>query len=135
NEIDAKMFVLDCLPNLGASSDQELETKLIESVTALRQKHPKVPILLTGHSGFIQNRMNSSIRKSVTNQNKVNTDAYNKLIASGMKDLYILPGHKVDMGTDGTVDGSHPTDFGMYKYAKAYEEILSSIFKDKKKRN
>lgn len=128
NEIDAKLFVLDCLPNLGASSDQELVTKLTESVTALRKKHPNVPILLTGHSGFIENRMNSATRKSVSNMNKVTEDTYNKLKASGVKNLYILPGHKVDMGTDGTVDGSHPTDFGMHKYAMAYEEVLKSIF-------
>ena len=128
SEIDAKLFVLDCLPNLGALSEKELEDRIIESVTALRKKHPEVPILLTGHSGFIENRMSSATRKSLTTMNRVSTDTYNKLKASGVKNLYNLPGHKVDMGTDGTVDGSHPTDFGMYKYAKAYEEILATIF-------
>lgn len=127
NEIDAKMFVLDCLPNLGASSDAELEAKITESVLALRKKHPQTPILLTGHSGFIENRLNSAIRNSVTNMNRVNEQTYRKLKASGVKNLYILPGSKVDMGTDGTVDGSHPTDFGMYKYALAYEKILKPI--------
>jgi hypothetical protein len=48
NEIDAQVFVLDCLPNLNASSDTAaliVKNKIIASVKALRANHPNTPIL------------------------------------------------------------------------------------------
>jgi len=55
-------------------------------------------------------------------------EVFERLIASGVKDLYYLEGDGL-LGDDGeaTVDGSHPTDLGMMRYADAYEKVLRRI--------
>jgi hypothetical protein len=54
--------------------------------------------------------------------------AYARLVAAGVKDLHYLEGDNL-LGGDGeaTVDGSHPTDLGMMRYANAYERVLMSL--------
>jgi hypothetical protein len=57
-------------------------------------------------------------------------EAYDRLIASGIQNLYYLEGNAL-LGSDGdaTVDGSHPSDLGMVRYADAYEKVLRFILK------
>jgi hypothetical protein len=47
-EIDAAVFVIDCLPNMNA---QTVTERTVPLVTYLRQRHPTTPILLA--SGMI----------------------------------------------------------------------------------
>lgn len=129
NEIDAGVFVLDCLPNLGGFTAKEVEERIIASVNALRKKHPQTPVLLTEHSGFIENRMDAARRRSIAATNAVSEQAFNKLIGAGIRNLYRLPAEEVSMGTDGTVDGTHPTDLGMTRYADTYEKTIREILK------
>ena len=57
-------------------------------------------------------------------------EAYDKLIASGMKELYYLEGDAL-LGEDGeaTVDGTHPSDLGMSRYADAFETMLKPLLR------
>ncbi|MDQ7949556.1 MAG: SGNH/GDSL hydrolase family protein [Pedobacter sp.] len=130
NEIDASIFVLDCLPNLNASSDSTalvVKNKIIAAVKILRAKHTNTPILLTEHSGFTENRMNISTSAGIRALNTASRQAYAALQKEGVKGVYVLPADQVDMGTDGTVDGTHPSDLGMLRYAQGYEKILKKI--------
>ena len=56
--------------------------------------------------------------------------AYDSLLAEGVKRLHYLTGTGL-LGDDGeaTVDGSHPTDLGMKRYADAYEKALRPILR------
>ena len=46
---------------------------------------------------------------------------YEKLVAEGWKKLVLLPGdHLLTDDGEGTVDGSHPNDYGMKVRAEAY---------------
>jgi hypothetical protein len=130
NEIDASIFVLDCLPNLGANSPAaslEVQNKIVESVRAIRNKHPDVPIILAEHSGFIENRMDAVKRTSLLALNSASAIAVTRLKALGYKNLYTLTAKDINMGTDGTVDGTHPSDLGMNRYAQAYKKIVRTI--------
>jgi lysophospholipase L1-like esterase len=51
--------------------------------------------------------------------------AFDRLAASGIKNLHYLKGDAL-LGDDGegTVDGSHPTDLGMMRYAGALAPAL-----------
>lgn len=126
-EVDAQIFILDCLPNLSGFPPEEIENRIIASVRAIRRKHPYVPILLTHHSGFVNNRLDATVRKTITNINATCDKAFKKLTDARVKSIYILRDSEVAMGMDETVDGVHPTDLGMHSYAKAYQKIISSI--------
>jgi hypothetical protein len=55
---------------------------------------------------------------------------YEKLTKEGVPALYYLRSDDL-LGSDGeaTVDGSHPTDLGMMRYADAYEEVLRLVLR------
>lgn len=126
-EIDAGVIVLDCLPNLKAT---DVESRLLAAVRQIRKKRPSVPVLLTQHSGFTENRLDAATRTSLAEVNAASKKAFRTLTAEGVKNLYLLDEREVSMGADGTVDGSHPTDLGMYRYAEAYRKALRSVLKD-----
>lgn len=132
NEIDARAFVIDCLPNLDANtptSAKDVEQKYINAVKKIRTKHPETPVLLTGFSGFIGNRMDGVKRNYAVKLNQSLEAAYEKLEKEGIKAVYLLPGDKLYLDTDGTVDGLHPSDLGMYRHAMAYKHIIQRILK------
>jgi hypothetical protein len=52
-ETDARIFVLDCLPNLTDTATYplaEVKRRIHESVRSIRQQHPQVPIVLTEYA-------------------------------------------------------------------------------------
>ena len=59
-EIDATLFVLDCLPNLTGTyvSNGELHKRIVNAVVTLQAKKPGIPILLTEHDGYTDEGMN-----------------------------------------------------------------------------
>ena len=131
NEIDASLYILDCLPNLVGKSvtDEELENKLISSVQSLKQVHPSTPVLMVQHSlssrtGIIDTARNSDCERA----NKISNLVFTKLTAQGMKGVYQLTNGEIDLNTDATVDGVHPNDVGMEKYAAAYAKSIQAIF-------
>ena len=124
-ELDASVFVLDCLPNL---TPQETAERAEPFVRRLREAKPATPILLVEDRVFpnavVQpDRLNGHQKRHVALR-----EAYERIISSGVKDLYYLEGDGL-LGKDGeaTVDGSHPTDLGMMRYADAYEKVLKTI--------
>ncbi len=127
-ELDARLFIIDCIPNMGEDVSQ-IKPKILAAVKALKAKYPHTPILLSDHSAFLENRLDGSVRKSVSNVNKLSKQAFEELKAQKVSKLYYLSSEKINMGTDGTVDGVHPTDFGMHKNAVAYKEMISTILK------
>ena len=44
-----------------------------------------------------------------------------------MKNLYHIPHTDIAMPQDATVDGSHPTDYGMVVYADVYEKMIRKV--------
>lgn len=130
NEIDAVLFVLDCLPNLTSEKsfpEQELKSRVKTTVKSLKEQHPLTPVLLTEHAGY-SSEWNS--RESYDRVRKVNLwqkEAYEELKREGVKEIYLLSKDEIDMCMDCTVDGTHPTDLGMEYYAKAYDRIIRKI--------
>lgn len=133
-EIDAKVYVLDCLPNLTIRPDsklgltaQEVKKRVINTVTALRQKRPEVPIALAEHAGYAEEDVNPQSKHYYEEINGVLKDAFATLKSEGFQNLYLIP--KADFGQtyESTVDGTHPTDLGMLQYADGYEKHLRKI--------
>jgi lysophospholipase L1-like esterase len=125
-EIDAKAYVLDCLPNLTSSTDfplAEVKKRIIASVHLIRDKHPRVPVILTEYP-VLTDQLNAAKIKTVTGINGILREAFADLKAAGINHIYI---QEVRLEMDDTVDGTHPTDMGMQHYADAYEKNLRAI--------
>lgn len=130
NEIDASVYILDCLPNLGPNSgisSGEILNRIIASVTALKQKHPLVPVLLIDHSGYSDGSTNMDRKKIYTDLNLINHKAFDRLRAEGVEELYLIPKKNIGLTIDSYVDGTHPSDLGMMQYAEAVNKYLREI--------
>ncbi len=132
-EIDAKVYVLDCLPNLVQTKDRPLEEvhrRIKASVNGLRQKRKNTPILLVEHDGYSDGATNPQRYKAYSELNEVMREAFAELQAGGIKGIYLLTKKQINMGMDDFVDGTHPTDLGMVHYADAYEKTLREILNE-----
>ncbi|SFD09627.1 Lysophospholipase L1 [Chitinophaga sp. CF118] len=130
SEIDAKIFVLDCLPNISGLPPAEIQERIITAVTTLRKKRPVTPILLVEHATPSMQMINTIGDGNYVTANKALQDAYEKLQSTGTKKLYILPASQINFDLSATVDGVHPADVGMVAYAKAYESSLRIILNE-----
>ncbi len=124
-ELDPAVFVIDCLPNIGA---EEVLARTKPCIDILRKAHPTTPILLVedrtyGDAFFIRAKRERN-RTSREALRKV----YDELKSAGDENLYYLEGEKL-LGDDneGTVDSSHPTDLGFMRQADAFTKALEPI--------
>ncbi|GAB3318517.1 SGNH/GDSL hydrolase family protein [Larkinella ripae] len=132
-QIDAKIYVLDCLPNLITTPErtaEEVKNRILESVRTLRQKRPAVPILLVEHAGYTDGEINPGRRRSYGEVNEIMRQAFLQLKGEGIDGLYSLPKAQINLEPDAMVDGTHPTDLGMQQYADAYERTLRVILQE-----
>lgn len=133
NEIEAELYILDCLPNLtsGAGfSDEEVQKRIEAAVKLLQQKHPLTPVLLTEHGGgHTLSLIDTAGYKEYAEVNSLLRNTYAKLIREGTKNIYLLSNKDIDLGIEATVDGLHPNDIGMMQYAGAYEKIIRHILR------
>lgn len=129
NEIDAKVFVLDCLPNLiyPIVERKELQKRIIESVKTLRTKHPNTPILLTEHDGYTDSYLMPHRQPLFEEANQDLREAFVQLTNEKVSNIYLLPISAIGIDHEGMVDGTHPNDLGMMRYADAYEKKLREI--------
>ncbi|MNY72400.1 hypothetical protein D3C86_2109530 [compost metagenome] len=45
----------------------------------------------------------------------------------GVKNIYLLTKAEINQDVNTMVDGTHPNDIGMMRYAEAYEKIIRKI--------
>ena len=124
-EIDAAVYVLDCLPNLGP---QQVAERTEPFVKALRKARPDTPILMVEDRNYANAPWNAGSKQRNADNHAAFKKAYEALTAAGVKGLHYLPGDKL-IGDDGegTVDGSHPTDLGFVRQADALEAYLKPV--------
>jgi len=132
-EIDAKIFVLDCLPNLGATKDRSLDEVrqlLISGVKQIRTKRPSTPILLVEHDGYSDGAVDADRYKTYTDLNRIAKEAFAQLQSEGVRDIHLLTKEELNLSMESFVDGTHPTDLGMVEYAVAYEKKVRQVIKE-----
>lgn len=114
-DIDAEVFVLECLPNM---EKEMVDARVEPFVRILREKHPEMPILLVENPLLRRDApMNVSLQ-----------GIYQKLKDSGVKKLWLLPADKQLAGREnGTVDRIHPTDLGFTRMAEVYLPVMQEI--------
>jgi len=126
DEIEASIYIYDCLPNMGSLSSEEVVKRTMYGVNKIREKH-ETPILLVDHIGYRNQEMNHSSRELGDRMNNALRQAYDSLINLGVKNIYHLHSDVIDFPEDGCVDNIHPSDLGMQVYADAYGKIIRDI--------
>ena len=114
--IDASCYVLDCLWNMSGarwSGRPRMCDRYEPFIRNLRAKRPGVPIVMAERCDvFCDGR---------TDQDKDVRRIFEKLCAEGWRDIVYLPKDRLYTGDcEGTVDGSHPNDWGMMSLAKGF---------------
>ena len=132
-EVDAAIYVLDCLPNLSPNEERteaEIKKRLRNSIKNIRDKRPMARILLTQHAGYSDGEVDASRNAVYETLNRWTSQVFVELQSSAAKYLYMLPRSKINLSNDAFVDGTHPTDLGMEQYAQAYEKKLNEILQE-----
>lgn len=124
-ELDVAVFIIDCLPNMTA---EEVAGRTEPLVATLRKSHPTTPILLVEDRSYTDSFLIASKRERNESSRKALRDAYERLLASDVKNLAYLDGeHLLGDDGEGTVDSSHPTDLGFMRMADAFEPVLRKL--------
>jgi lysophospholipase L1-like esterase len=121
-EIDAAVYVIDCLPNMDGDAVAERTEPLVRQIRAAR---PDTPIVLVEDRSFTNAWVFRARRERHEGNRAALIRAYDRLVSSGVTDLYYIPGEDL-LGddSDGAVDGSHPNDLGFLRQAEAFEPVL-----------
>jgi len=116
-EIDAAVFVIDCLPNMNPKMVAERTQPLVRQ---LRKARKATPILLIEDRTFTNAWFHKPRLDDHEQRREALRGAFTALQRDGVNDLHLLAGDAL-LGTDGegATDGSHPNDLGMLRQAKA----------------
>ncbi len=121
-EIDASVYVIDCLPNITADVVAANTEPLVRLLRALR---PDTPIVLVEDRTYASAWIKESSRERHRDSRAALVRAYDELIKGGARNLYYVSGDDL-LGNDdeATTDGSHPNDLGFMRQADAMEPVL-----------
>ena len=124
-EIDASVYVLDCLPNMTAA---DVKANTEPFIQRLREKKPLTPMLLVEDRTYSDAVFHKEKRKRNDDSRREFRAAYERLMAAGVTGLHYLEGeHLLGEDNEGTVDSSHPTDLGFWRQADAMTPVLKTI--------
>lgn len=121
-EIDAAVYVIDCLPNM---TEPEVAERAEALVRQLREARPDTPIILVEDRTYANTWIMKSKRDRHAGSRSAFIRAYDNLVKSGVKGLSYVEGEAL-LGddTEGTTDGSHPNDLGFMRQADVLEPYL-----------
>jgi lysophospholipase L1-like esterase len=126
-EIDASIYVVDCLPNMTAA---EVAQRTGPLVATLRKARPTTPIVLVEDRTYSDAHLLKSKRERNDSSRAALQAAFDKLVAAGDKHLDYIPGeHLLGDDDEGTVDSSHPTNLGFMRQADAMLPVLAPLLK------
>lgn len=124
-QIDAAVYVIDCLPNMNAAM---VRGKCPPLVRYLRQHRPETPILLVEDRRFTNAWITPAKQTFHDENHAALAECFNALLAEGVSDLHYLKGDDL-LGDDseGATDGSHPNDLGFFRQAAQFEPVLRGL--------
>ena len=125
-ESDARLYILDCLPNILEYEVAEVERLTYEAVKQIRRASAE-PILLVDHVGYTTFGTNPKNHDYVIAANKAARRAYEKLVREGVENLFYITREQMGITYEMAVDGNHLTDYGMMQQAKAVEAVVRDI--------
>ncbi|WP_438479197.1 SGNH/GDSL hydrolase family protein [Oleiharenicola lentus] len=129
-QIDAAVFVIDCLPNMNPAQVTE---KCIPLVKQLRAKRPDTPIVLVEDRRYTNDWITPEKHKFHTDNHAALKAAYDALRKEGVKKLFYIAGDNL-LGDDaeGATDASHPNDLGFLRQADVMQPIIEKALRASK---
>lgn len=124
-EVDAAVYVVDCLPNMDSTLVRE---RALPFLRALRSRRPETPVLLVEDRTLTNSWIRPDRQTAHAASRAELTAAFEQLRAEGESNLHYL-GHEHLLGDDdeATVDSSHPTDLGFVRMADRLEPVLIGL--------
>lgn len=128
-EIDAAVYVIDCLPNLTHELVAERAVPLVQQIRKVR---PDTPIVLVEDRSNTNSWLFQSRREHHAKNRAALIRAFDELVSSGVKNLFYIEGADL-LGDDkeGATDGSHPNDLGFMRQADVFEPVLHKALEAK----
>lgn len=130
SDIDAKVYIIDAMPNSCSMEYDQLRDTIIQAVHQIRNKRHQTPILLVDHLGYPHGKAYAKQRDMEKRAWEAMGEALKVLQQEGVPNLFHLSHEAINLPQDGTVEGVHPNDYGMVAYADAYEKILREILNE-----
>jgi lysophospholipase L1-like esterase len=126
-EPDPAVYVLDPLPNM---KEEWVAPRLQRLIEILRAAHPKTPIVLVENIAYPDGDFVGLRGERYEKANARLHELYQRLVRAGDKRLlYVSAAGLIGKDTEGTVDGTHPTDLGFMRMADAIEPALRRALK------
>jgi hypothetical protein len=123
-EVDASVYVLDCLPNMSAEMVLERTEPFIGT---LRNARPRTPIVIVENIAW-QNTLPETKDPDHIRKNKYLREAINRLRKAGVTGLHRVPyGRLLGSDWEGTVDGVHPNDIGFLRMAGVLTPAIEKV--------
>ncbi|WP_068771860.1 SGNH/GDSL hydrolase family protein [Termitidicoccus mucosus] len=129
-EIDAAVFVLDCLPNMSALSAPEIIGRTENCIRVIRKTHPATPIILMEDRTYGHAWLVPKLRQKHADARAALRSVHEKLAAGGVTGVTYIPGAQLLGDDDTTVDGSHPGDLGLFRQAEILLPVLKQVLKN-----
>jgi hypothetical protein len=125
SELDPRLYVVDCLPNMQAPMVTERAEPLVRII---REARPDTPIVLVEDRTYANAPFKAAQRERQAASRQALRTAYENLKAAGIRALHYVEGNQL-LGDDGeaTVDSSHPTDLGFTRHADVLERVLREL--------
>ena len=129
-KIDAAVFVIDCLPNMGPEMVLE---RCIPLVRQLRAARPETPIVLVEDWRNTNSWILPARDAHHTRNHAALRECYQQLLGDGVENLYYVSGDNL-LGHDneGATDGSHPSDLGFMRQAAIFEPVIKAALEGRK---
>ncbi len=127
-DLDMSAFVFDYDHN--APTHEHLEATHERMFKIVREAHPDIPIILASKPKYYNDLYGErffGLERSLS----IITKTYENAKKAGDENVYLIPGGELMKYAlhDGTVDISHPTDYGFASMAKVFGDVLEKVLK------
>ncbi|GHU71443.1 hypothetical protein FACS189413_13170 [Bacteroidia bacterium] len=129
SEVEASIYVIDCLPNMSGFSKDEITNRVLTLIRNLRKHKTDTPIILVEDRTYTHPNLTG---KPVQNHRREGQQSAYEVLKNEITDLYYVEGDAL-LGDDNeaAVDGSHPSDLGMYRYYTVLKPVIAKALNAK----
>lgn len=126
-EQNPSLYVIDPLPNMGPDL---VKANAYPFLKYLLEKKRNVPVLMVSCIPYCSYGYIRSTTKTYNESNPQFQLVYEKLKEEGFDNLYYFNAENV-LGDDyeGTLDGTHPSDLGFYRFAQSLLPTIKGLIK------